>query len=223
MIRKISSLQTLVSRFGIGATLHYMMIRALHALIGYKVYRCLAFSPSFFVPTVSEKPLEEGYTCREVTIDELIPYASDPSYDISASFLSEAKDRGYRCWGIFSHGVLASYSFASSVPTPIDKEFRVRFPEGWRYFFKVMTLPRWRGLKLHAMQQRVVIHALSKEAAGFMTLIQADNLPSLKAFTAMGFEVRQTFRIYGKRPALRWVQQKNPLKTGICIVEKLSD
>ena len=168
-------------------------------------------------------PTGDGFVCREVLIDELLPYASDSAYDLNVSFLDEARARGYRCWGVFKNEVLASYSFVSSVPTPISTHHQIRFPERWVYLFKVMTLPRWRGLKLHAVQQREAMRALSSEVAGFMTLIQADNLSSLKAFERLGFQVRQSFNIYGKTPSLWRVVQKNSTKTSICVVEKLID
>ncbi len=184
-------------RFGPAPAARYFAWRVADRLVGYMPYRGLLL-PAGTQWAVASPP--DGFTCREVTLDELAIYAADPTYDVSERFLSEVRAASTQCFAAFAGGKLVSYAFHASVPTNIDNDFRFHFPEGWIYHFKALTLADWRGKRLHASLVRAAVASLraSRKFSGLATLVVATNYPSLASFARMGFKPAFRFAIVGK-------------------------
>lgn len=186
------------ARFGVDRAARYVAWRLADRFAGYMPYRGLVL-PASRIGDRSE-PLPQGVFCREMALQELVPYASDRAYDLGARFLSEAGDRGDCCIAVFAGQTLVSYSFNARIPTNIDAQFRYEFPPGWVYHFKAFTHPQWRGRKLHGFQMADILRRFRPTAGfkGLTTLVAATNYASLASFAGLNFEPAFRFTIVGK-------------------------
>lgn len=134
-----------------------------------------------------------GIAVRRIDRPELERLAQDPANDISAAFLRTLQGRDDLCFGAFAGPRLAAYGFFAHAPTAIDPHLRFVFDESWVYIYKAFTRPDWRGRRLWP---QVLLSALPElhawrngrvALAGLVTLVLADNPPSLRAFARLGF------------------------------------
>lgn len=185
-------------RFGAGRAARYFAWRVADRLAGYMPYQ------GFVLPARRAHGRSasgaNGFVCREVQLQELARYASDPAYDLTERFLADARARADCCIGVFAGDKLVSYSFNSTIPTNIDSGFRYEFPEGWLYHFKAFTLPEWRGQGLHGRQMSVILQKFAGLAGfkGLTTMVVTTNYPSLCSFGRLYFEPAFRFSIVGK-------------------------
>lgn len=196
MLGIVPELKDHAVRFGAGRASRYFAWRVADRLAGYMPYQ------GFLLPASRAHAMlaSNGFVCREVALRELGRYASDPAYDLSERFLSDAQVRGDCCIGVFAGERLVSYSFNSRIPTNIDPGFRYEFPEGWVYHFKALTLPEWRGQGLHGRQMSAILNKFAGFAGfkGLTTLVVRTNYPSLSSFGRLYFEPVFRFVIVGK-------------------------
>lgn len=196
-----------LSRFGAARASRYFAWRVANRLAGYMPYQ------AFLLPASRahgrNAPAPNGIFCREVRLPELAAYARDPAYDISERFLWEARARRDLCIGVFAGAKLVSYSFNARIPTSSDSGFRYEFREGWVYHFKALTLPEWRGQKLHASQMAVILQKCAGIPGfkGLTTLVVETNYPSLASFRRLYFEPAFRFAIVGKGEKRRVIAQ----------------
>lgn len=177
-------------RYGLAAAAGHLGWRALYRVAGYVPYACLALTAE---PRV--EPPEAGVVCRQVAFEELEALAGDPAYELGERALRVARERGDFCVGVFAAGRLLSYCFNARAPTQVDTELRFRFPTGWLYHYKALTLPDWRGRRLHGLQIGVVRRAFA--ASPIVTLVTSINHASLASFRRLGFTRLCTFSVAG--------------------------
>jgi hypothetical protein len=77
--------------------------------------------------------------------DELFRHANDPELDLDESFLHAAKERGDLCVGAFDGQRLVAYIWRAFGPTPAEDGLWVRFRRPYRYGYKSLTRPEYRG------------------------------------------------------------------------------
>ena len=137
---------------------------------------------------VRETPLEEldALTGR---VDELRP-----------KDLALARQEGHCCIGVYDAGRLASFSFNVARPTQYSDALRLAFPDGWVYHWMAVTLPEWRGQRLHALQLPEICRAFAGPGfKGMVALVSSVNYPSLRSFARMGFEEHCVFTLVGPK------------------------
>ncbi|MEA3195163.1 MAG: hypothetical protein QOD26_3496 [Betaproteobacteria bacterium] len=183
------------------------LLRIARRLTGYEKYLGFVL-PAGKVPVSPATAAE----IRQVALEELTKYRGDPAYDLSERFLDSPAVREHICIGAFADGSLVAYSFHSRVPTDIDSSLRFQFPAGWIYHFKALTLPQWRGRRLHAALVSAAAALFAREPGfqGLVTFVVSTNLPSLLSFARIGFQPAMRFSVIGKGAARGVLRQVRP-------------
>ena len=109
--------------------------------------------------------------------------------------------------GVFAGDKLVSYSFNTRHPTEFHPKLRYHFPDGWIYHFKTVTLPQWRGQRVHARNLAAVLRKYRSEPGfkGIVTLVIGANHPSLRSFERMGFQPSHRFVVLRRQSDSPWV------------------
>jgi hypothetical protein len=140
----------------------------------------------------------QGFEARFVDEDELAKFACGGDHDFSIEFLRAARTRGDRCYALFDGEVLASYSWYSGLPTPIDEHFVLHFDRSYAYMYKDYTVPAYRGRRLHAVGICRALRAFTAEGKkGLISYVFSNNVASLRSVVHMGY------RIFGEAYVLR--------------------
>lgn len=154
---------------------------------------------------------------------ELHMYGKEGGYDFSAQFLGGLASRDDLCFGAFAGGKLVGYCFFALRPTAIDSYLRFHFAERWIYVYKAFTHPAWRGKRL---QQELFLRAMPsvgdwlrglRDPLGFVTLVVADNKPSLRAFARLGFAPFESFPVFRIRSRPRLLLADEDERGAFCI------
>lgn len=198
MRQTVSFLRNQFKRFGLAAAIYSFWSLLLRRIAGYVAYQRLELAASA-AGGQEEFAAKSGFTCRELSVDELETLASDPANDIGPEFVAPQRERRDFCLGIFSGPRLAGYVFLSGRPTRVDSQLVFEFPPGAVYVYKAFTREEWRG---RGLLPAVLTEAMRryKSRPGverFVTLILSDNFSSLAAFRRLGFRARQRFRLLG--------------------------
>lgn len=159
--------------------------RALNRMTHVSILVAHALTPSTFRAVDDAR----ARGCREVLLDQraLFRYAGDPRLDMTDAFLRRALAKGDRCYAVLDGDTLASYKWCSSRPTDINEHLRLFFGNEWIYSYKALTLPDYRGRRLHARLTAMVLsEALVGSAKGVVCCVDINNVPSLKSFARMG-------------------------------------
>lgn len=174
-------------RYGTGAVVHDVGCHAANIIGDFQILKGMtAQLRDVRDPRLFEAPPFEG---RFVSADELAR-DYEGSYGLSAEFLRDASDRGDRCYGLFHAGVLASYGWYATVPTPIDGHFVLHFDPTYTYMFNGYTAPAYRGLRLHAVGMSQALRAFTEEGKkGLISYVQSNNFASLRSVTRMGYHI----------------------------------
>lgn len=195
-----------VSRFGYKSVAYELCIRALEKLAPYHEYVCLNLR--FTHSEKLKKNLKDlsGFEFKELSLKTLTAHANENGLDLPISFLTSLESRTDVCFGLYEKksGRLACYSFFSTTPTEVHSKYFFKFPEKWIYVYKAFTHSDFRGKGLLPFLLNQAIANFEKNGAkGYLTLIQAHNLSSLKAFSSLGFDKVQSFHMF-KMPGKPW-------------------
>jgi hypothetical protein len=175
------------------------------------VYRCLTLKWGAVPWVITGSPEPDELVVRLVERSEVAKWSEDPAYEICRDFMSGLAGREDLCIGLFKDSKLISYCFFAAEPTSIDRTLGFRFPEGWIYAYKALTLPAWRGEALH---QRLFFHSFrilaawwsgSRPPRGVVALVMADNGSSLRAFARAGFQPTADFAVLVAASCLRLI------------------
>jgi len=197
-------------RFGAWATLCRLASRVQYPVSGYARYLCLTL-PTNGLPAPERLP--DGFSCRELDVGALEPLLAVPESNVRRKDLDRAREEGHACIGIFAGAELASFSLNAPAPTWFDATFRFEFPQGWLYHYMAVTLPPWRGKRLHALQVAAVQRRLSGRAfRGIVTLVSSINYGSRSSFRRIGFRHARSFAVLGHpcRQILVWGRGPGP-------------
>jgi hypothetical protein len=185
-----------LKRFGVRATLGRLAHRMQYPVLGYTRYLCLIL-PAY--ARAVAPPLPGGFVRRKVDLAELEPLLAVPESSVRRKDLDRALVEGHRCIGIFEGDDLASFSLNAPAPTGLDATWRFQFPEGWAYHYMAVTLPRWRGKRLHAMQFPAIEECFSgPRFQGIVTLVSSENYGSRESFRRIGFRPVRSFAVVGR-------------------------
>ena len=96
----------------------------------------------------TQKAPPEGYTARFVGEEELLEYCGNPELQLSPRAVALAFARGDVCTGMFHHGTLVAYMWRSTSLAPHSDRVSVEARKPYRYGYKALTLPAYRGQHL---------------------------------------------------------------------------
>ena len=193
-----------VRHYGVRSTLYDVWIRSLNRLFFYRVL-CGMKATS---PHPEYLGLDPKYEHGFVAPARLEAIAVAPEYDLSPAFLRGAFAKGDRCYGLLCRGpggedVLASYGWYSRRPTQLYEGLDLHFGDGWVYMYKGYTHRDFRGQRLHAIGLTLALaQVLEEGACGIVSVVESNNLGSLKSVYRMGFE--DVGRIRVSRRFGRW-------------------
>lgn len=198
-------------RFGAWPTLCRLVSRMQYPVLGYVRYLCLTLPAS--ASSAAREPLPDGFSCRELDVGALEALVAVPESNVRRKDLDRARAEGHACIGVFVGAELASFSLNAPAPTWFDATFRFEFPQGWLYHYMAVTLPPWRGKRLHGLQ----IAAIQRRFAGrgfrgIVTLVSSVNYGSHASLGRMGFRHARSFAVLGhpRRQILVWGRAASP-------------
>ncbi len=120
--------------------------------------------------------------------ERLAELAKDEGYDLDQEFLRGAAKKGDRCYAIFDGDKVASYGWYSRAPTHIDASLLIHFDPAFVYMYKGLTLPEYRGKRLHALGMARALEVYAADgAAGVLSYVDSNNQASLKSCYRMGY------------------------------------
>lgn len=170
---------------GLTPALHSLSYRAMNHVMYLKVLKVVkidAVNPDFLE---ADGPFRYGFLDRE----QLLTFAADPRYDLSADFVREAAKKGDECYAVLDGDKLATYGWYSHEPTNIEDDLQFRFDRGYVYMYKGYTPPEYRGRRLHAVGMTQALQAYrSRGYKGLISYVESSNFASLKSCYRMGYQ-----------------------------------
>lgn len=204
MRQKLQSAALKVRRHGVAATLYTAALKALGAVLEFRILRGVAVSrpdPAF---------LDCPYPARLLGEAELRRFAQDPENEMSPEFIDEALARGDECYAILDGERLAAYGWYAFGPTPIGLPgVLLRYRAGHVYMYKGFTHEAYRGQRLHAIAMTHALrHYLFNGYAGIVSYVESTNFDSLRSCFRMGYSVFGT--VYVVKAFGRWWTHSTP-------------
>jgi len=93
--------------------------------------------------------LPRGITLRVIRPEELFKATNDPELEISPDFVRAALARGDMAFGAFDGDSLVAYTWRTFTAAP-QNGLWVKVSRPYRYGYKSLTRPSYRGKRLHA-------------------------------------------------------------------------
>jgi len=184
-----------IRRYGLLPTLWRRLMQLQRPVFAYVRLHCLLLSAERC--RLARAPARPGIVVRETPLEDL-EALTDTLDDLRPKDLALARQEGHRCIGVYEAGRLASFSFNVAGRTRYSDALRLVFPDGWVYHWMAVTLPQWRGQRLHALQIPEICKLFAGPGfRGLVALVDSVNYPSLRSFGRIGFEEHGTFTIFG--------------------------
>jgi hypothetical protein len=183
-------------RYGLGAAFQDLAYRAAKRGTELRVLHGLVLT----MDSVAQDNLVATTTQRWgfVERDELVRCFSSARKDLDTAFLSQALDKGDRCFGAFEGDTLVSYGWYSTQPTAVDDRLELSFDSAYAYMYKGFTVPSHRGQRLHGIGMAKALEAYAREGKkGLVSYVEATNFASLKSCERLGY------REFGKVACMR--------------------
>ncbi len=161
-------------------------LRSVNRVIYLKVLHCLKVDT--VCPNFLEPP--RGYTGGFLDAERLYQAVDDPAWELSASFLNTALNKGDRCYGFMRGDEIAAYQWYSNKPTDTDwRGMQATFDSNYVYMYKGFTHPKHRGHRLYPNGvSKVLSEYLSKGYRGLLSIVESNNFASLKSCHRMGYQ-----------------------------------
>ncbi len=134
-----------LARFGSGRALYGLLVRRLQKHCGIRLF---AINTRPFKADAPVTVLPDGHSIRYLDSTDLEAVYAKPALAITPAMAQAARDRGDVCIGYFAGGQLVSYYWCAFGATPMEDGWWVRFPAGYAYSYKGLTLPSYRGQHL---------------------------------------------------------------------------
>jgi hypothetical protein len=184
MFAKLETVLRKIRRHGFGATAYEAAVKALGALVDFKILR------GVFVDRPDPAFLDCPYRPMLLDAAALRRFAADPANELSQEFLCEAGARGDQCYAICDGERLAAYGWYAFGPTPIGLPgLLLRFRPGYVYMYKGFTHDDYRGQRLHAIgMTHALRHYLGGGYRGIVSYVESTNFDSLKSCFRMGYK-----------------------------------
>lgn len=140
--------------------------------------------------TVHPDFLDDGdrLTWRFLDDRQLAELAAQPDGTLTPSAARAAIARGDECFGAFDGDQLACYAWYSNQPTD-DDGLTVQFSPDYVYSYAAVTLPEYRGRRLHPIRMnRVLREYLARGRKGIVSTIDSQNFRALRGAAKLGVE-----------------------------------
>ena len=163
--------------------------------------RAVSLAPLSLNPELQSTP--EKFTARFATQEELLKFASDNTDIINDSFISQAYQRGDKCFALFDGDRIASYGWYSTESTNISKNLVLHFSDAYVYMYNGFTAPNYRGQRLHAFGMAAAMSTyVAQGYKGLVSYIEAHNFSSIQSCKRLGYRFFGNvfvFRFFGRR------------------------
>jgi GNAT superfamily N-acetyltransferase len=148
------------------------------------ILRCLYID----TPDPTFLRLEANYRADYLHAADLEPYVARAEYGLTQAFVARELAMGHECFGIREGDALATYGWYSTSPTHFTDDLSVRFGRQWVYMHSGFTHPAYRGRRLHAIAMSIALSLYRSQGyRGLVSIVSADNEPSLKSCGRMGY------------------------------------
>ncbi len=180
-----------IAHHGLAPTLYHAAYRAVHHVAELVVWNAMVITPDRVAQPFRRgaRILPAGHLVEAADMEA---YLADPAYGLTEDFLVAAAARGDRCYAIFDHEKLASYSWYSTKPVrliELPDSPLLHFDRSYVYAHSAFTRPEFRGRRLHAVGTAAALDQCIEEGAkGLVTSVPASDLPALKSCKRLGFE-----------------------------------
>ena len=130
-----------------------------------------------------------GCSLRVATRADLLRATANPALQMTPAFVDYALSRGDICTAAFDGDDIVAYVWRAFVPTRHKDDVWLTFEPPYRYGYKALTLPAWRGRHLQEMlgpvADRLCIERGHTHAIGF---IETHNYASITSAKRLGDE-----------------------------------
>lgn len=159
------------------------VIGRVHILLMDKLRRWLIIFGVYVRPIHADAPVPkapDGLLVRAAHEEELRQAAKDPELDLSEDFVNAALARGDLCTAAFDGARIVAYIWRSFATAPHVDGLWVRFGPGYRYGYKLFTLPAYRGRHLPAcMATYLDRYSVERGVTRTIGSIETHNYPSI--------------------------------------------
>lgn len=175
---------------------------ALHGLAMRVIKRVAPYDAMYGVQLTLEQltfpACEIPYETRFLEPHELLRFSElEPTF--SAEFIRDVMDRGDRCYAILDGDQLAAYSWYSTRPTVVFGDMYLHFDPAFCYMYNGYTHPDYRGQRLHGIGMARALQALVEDGVqGLVSVVDTDNVRSLRSCFRMGYRRFGVIRIIGR-------------------------
>ena len=124
--------------------------------------------------------LKAPFTARIATKDDLLEAARDPAMGMQASAIEAALERGDMCGAVFDGDRMVAYTWRSFTTAPHADGLWVTFARPYRYGYKALTRPEYRGM--HLQDAAVVVTEAACIERGYthgVSFVESHNYPSI--------------------------------------------
>jgi predicted GNAT family acetyltransferase len=179
-----------INQHGLLATLYHAAYRGTNQLAQVAAWNALVLKPDH----VDAACLVDSRRrlVRWLDAEDMRRYTRDEASQLTDSFLDDAKARGDRCVAVIEDGILMHYGWYSARPcqlSEVSARLTLHFDPSYAYVYNVVTLPEYRGQRLHAVAMGAAIQAyVGAGRKGLLCYVDSSNHASLRAFHRVGFE-----------------------------------
>lgn len=143
-----------------------------------------------------------GFTGRYLDREACRKLAADPIYEMPDSFVDQAFASGDTCHGFLQEGVLASYSWYSNTPQPLDGRLALHYSGAYIYGYKAFTRPEFRGKRLFVFSVMAVLKDYTERGyKGAIAMVETQNFNVRRALDRLGYKTFGTIfivRLFGR-------------------------
>ena len=192
----IALIQSRLKSYGFWATVYDIGYRGVNRLLLYESLRGMWIS----FPNLNGKYLEAPpqYQARFLSQEEIVSLTRDPESRVSVPFAEIVLAKGDECYAIFDGQHLASFGWYSQKPTLLQPRLTLHFDPSYVYMYNGYTFPEYRGQRLHAVgMSRALKEYSDRGLKGLVSVVQSNNLESLRSCYRMGYKDFGTLRAVG--------------------------
>ncbi len=139
--------------------------------------------PSSLVP-------DPQFECRFLTPADVARFAEDSANELEPEFVHRAEVGRDRCFAVLDGGRLAAYGWYALGSIEPEHNFGVgmSYPDDVAYMYKGLTLPDYRGRRLHGIGMALALRELAASGvARLISTVEWTNWGSLQSCQRLGY------------------------------------
>ncbi|MBL8851112.1 MAG: GNAT family N-acetyltransferase [Planctomycetaceae bacterium] len=185
--KKLSTLRTECSRFGIGAAFRLVADKVGSRVLGLKVSHVVWLDVEEVVVTAASLP---KFAFRFLNAAEVAAYARDPANDLDNEFVARAADGRNSCFAALDGDRIAAYGWYARdwIEGEHCDGFGLKMPPDVVYMYKGFTHPDYRGQRLHGAVMGLALRAFAENGVkALISTVEWTNDASLKSCARLGY------------------------------------